>query len=94
MATYWLGFFAPNIDPNKEVADLQALEAIVHTNSPGCEMMEHVIALKSLALRSRKTVTYWASLRARPPMRGNATKLSSMPGAVSAVSSLLRLSIF
>ncbi len=34
MAAYWLGFFAPSIDPNKEVADLQALEAIVHKNTP------------------------------------------------------------
>ena len=54
MAAYWLGFFAPSIDPNKEVADLQALEAIIHKNTPDCEMMEHVIALKSLALRSPK----------------------------------------
>lgn len=62
MATYWLGFFAPNIDPNKEEAELQALETIVHTNTSGCEMMEHVIALKSLALRSSKTVNYWTHL--------------------------------
>ncbi|MGD0956391.1 MAG: hypothetical protein ABR953_06115 [Candidatus Acidiferrales bacterium] len=62
MASYWLGFFAPNIDPNKEVAEIQALEAIVHTNTPNCEMMEHVIALKSLGLRSAKTVDYWKRL--------------------------------
>jgi hypothetical protein len=62
MATYWLGFFAPNIDPNKEEAELQALERIVHTNTSSCEMMEHVIALKSLALRSSKTVDYWTHL--------------------------------
>jgi hypothetical protein len=62
MASYWLGFFAPNIDPNKEVAEIQALEAIVHTNTPSCEMMEHVIALKSLGLRSAKTVDYWKRL--------------------------------
>ena len=62
MAAYWLGFFAPSIDPNKEVADVQALEAIVRKNTPDCEMMEHVIALKSLALRSPKTVAYWSRL--------------------------------
>jgi len=62
VASYWLGFFAPNIDPNKEVAEIQALEAIVHTNTSNCEMMEHVIALKSLALRSAKTVDYWKRL--------------------------------
>jgi hypothetical protein len=62
MAAYWLGFFAPSIDPNKEEADLQALEAIVHKNTPDCEMTEHVIALKSLALRSPKSVAYWNRL--------------------------------
>jgi len=62
MAAYWLGFFAPSVDPNKEVADLQALEAIIHKNTPDCEMMEHVIALKSLALRSPKSVAYWNRL--------------------------------
>jgi len=62
MASYWLGFFPPNIDPNKEVAEIQALEGIVHTNTANCEMMEHVIALKSLGLRSAKTVDYWRRL--------------------------------
>lgn len=62
MASYWLGFFAPNPDPNAEEAELQALEKIVHTNTPTCEMMEHVIALKSLGLRSRKTIDYWTHL--------------------------------
>lgn len=62
MASYWLGFFPPNIDPNKEVAEMQALEAIVHTNTPNCEMMEHVIALKSLGLRAPKTPDYWRRL--------------------------------
>jgi len=62
MAAYWLGFFAPSIDPNKEEAELQALEAIVHKNTPDCEMMEHVIALKSLGLRSPKSVAYWNRL--------------------------------
>jgi hypothetical protein len=65
MATYWLGFFAPNIDPNKEVAELQALEGILRINTPDCEMMEHVIALKALALRSRKSVEYWDRLARR-----------------------------
>jgi hypothetical protein len=67
MAAYWLGFFSPNIDPNKEEADLQALEAIVHKNTPDCEMMEHVIALKSLALRSAKSVAYWNGLARQTP---------------------------
>jgi hypothetical protein len=67
MAAYWLGFFAPNIDPNREVAELQALESITHTNTPTCEMTEHVIALKSLALRSPETVDYWKALALRTP---------------------------
>jgi len=62
MAAYWLGFFPPHIDPNVEEAELQALEAFAHRNTPTCEMMEHVIALKSLALRSARSVDYWARL--------------------------------
>ena len=62
MAAYWLGFFAPNIDPSKETAELQALEGITHTNTGTCEMMEHVIALKALGLRSAETVDYWKRL--------------------------------
>jgi hypothetical protein len=62
MASYWLGLFAPNPDPNAEEAELQALEEIAHTNTPPCEMLEHVIALKSLGLRSRNTIDYWMHL--------------------------------
>jgi len=67
LAAYWLGYFAPNPDPNKETAELQALENIVRTNTPNCEMMEHVIALKSLGLRSAETVDYWKRLALRTP---------------------------
>jgi hypothetical protein len=67
LAAYWLGFFAPNPDPNKEVAELQALEAIARTNTGSCEMMEHVIALKALGLRSAETVDYWKRLAERTP---------------------------
>jgi hypothetical protein len=62
MAAYWLGYFPPNIDPNKQAAEIQALEAIFHTNNGSCQMMEHVIALKSLALRSAKSPAYWQRL--------------------------------
>jgi hypothetical protein len=62
MAAYWLGFFPKNIDPNKQVAEIQALETLVHTNGGSCEMMEHVIALKSLALRAARSPTYWQRL--------------------------------
>lgn len=65
MAAYWLGFFPKNIDPNKQVAEIQALEALVHTNSGSCEMMEHVIALKSLALRAARSPAYWQRLESQ-----------------------------
>jgi hypothetical protein len=67
LAAYWLGFFAPNPDPNKEVAELQALEGIARNNTGSCEMMEHVIALKALGLRSAETVDYWKRLAERTP---------------------------
>lgn len=67
LAAYWLGYFPPNLDPNKEVAELQALEEIVRTNTGSCEMMEHVIALKALGLRSAETVDYWKRLAERTP---------------------------
>jgi len=62
MAAYWLGFFGPHVDPNAEVAELQALEAFARSKAPSCEMMEHVIALKSLGLRSARSPDYWARL--------------------------------
>jgi len=65
MAAYWLGFFPKNIDPNKQAAEIQALEALFHTNSGGCEMMEHVIALKSLALRAARSPAYWQRLESQ-----------------------------
>ena len=67
LAAYWLGFFAPNPDPKKEAAELQALENLAHTNTGGCEMMEHVIALKSLAMRSAESVDYWKRLAQSTP---------------------------
>lgn len=62
MASYWLGFFSRNPDPNKEEAELDALQAILRKISPTCEMMEHVIALKAIGLRTRATVSYWTHL--------------------------------
>lgn len=67
MAAYSLGFFSPNPDSNKEAAELQALEDIARKNKATCEMMEHVIALKSLGLRSAETVDYWKRLARRTP---------------------------
>jgi hypothetical protein len=62
MASYWLGFFPPHPDPAQEQAELDALRAVVEKNSPTCEMMEHVIALKSLGLRSPESMEFWASI--------------------------------
>jgi hypothetical protein len=67
LAAYWLGFFAPNPDPKKEAAELHALESMAQTNAGGCEMMEHVIALKSLAMRSAESADYWKRLAQRTP---------------------------
>lgn len=67
LAAYWLGFLAPNPDPNKEVAEVQALENLARNNSGSCEMMEHVIALKALGLRSPESVVYWKNLALRTP---------------------------
>ena len=67
LAAYWLGFFAPNPDPKKEAAELHALESMAHTNTVSCEMMEHVIALKSLAMRSAESVDYWKRLAQSTP---------------------------
>ena len=67
LAAYWLGFLAPDIDPNKEAAELQALENMASTNTGSCEMMEHVIALKGLGLRSAESVNYWKNLAQRTP---------------------------
>jgi len=60
MASYWFGFFSKHTDPDKERAELDALKAIIKT--PSCQMIDHIIALKSLALRSAETVDYWADL--------------------------------
>ncbi len=67
LAGYWLGFFAPNPDPRAEVEELEALKGFVRTNTETCGMMEHVIALKSLALRSAETIDYWKRLAQRTP---------------------------
>ncbi len=67
LAAYWLGFFAPNPDPKREMAELQSLESIARTNTVTCEMMEHAIALKALGLRSAETVDYWKRLAQRTP---------------------------
>ena len=62
MAAYWLGFFSPHADPVKERAELEALKAIISRKDSSCKMIDHIIALKSLALRSPETVDYWAGL--------------------------------
>jgi hypothetical protein len=62
MASYWLGFFAPDPDPMQEQAELVALRGIVGTRTPACGFMARVIALKSLALRSTETVERWETM--------------------------------
>ena len=67
VAAYWLGFLAPNPDPNAEVAERQALQAMIRTKTNSCDMMEHVIALKALALRSAESVIFWKTLAESTP---------------------------
>jgi hypothetical protein len=62
MASYWLGFFSPHANPERERTELDALKAIIGRNKSSCKMIDHIIALKSLALRSPETVDYWAGL--------------------------------
>ena len=62
MASYWLGFFSPHANPERERKELDALKAIIGRNKSSCKMIDHIIALKSLALRSPETVDYWAGL--------------------------------
>ena len=62
MAAYWLGFFPPNPDGEQERAELDALRAMIHGSTPGCGFIDHIIAMKSLALRSRETLADWTTL--------------------------------
>src|SRR5690242_3196094 len=62
MAAYWLGFFEKSQDAKQEKAEIDALKAVQARQGPGCGWMEHLIALKSLGLRSAETPAYWANL--------------------------------
>jgi len=62
MAAYWLGFFPPSADAERERRELDALKAMIRRNTGFCEMIGHIIALKSLALRSAESVEFWAEL--------------------------------
>jgi hypothetical protein len=65
MASYWLGFFSRNPDHDQEEAELDALRAVLRKHSATCEMMEHVIALKAIGLRTRASASYWTTLARR-----------------------------
>jgi hypothetical protein len=62
MAAYWLGFFAPSPDAEQEGAELDALRTMIRATSAGCNFMDHIIAMKSLALRSPETIADWTAL--------------------------------
>src|SRR5262249_22505502 len=72
MAAYWLGFFAPLPDPARENAELEALRGMARARS--CQMIEHIIALESLGLRSGESVG--RPMRVRPTTCGSATRSS------------------
>ncbi len=96
-APRWLligSVFAPSIDPNKEVADLQALEAIVHKNTPDCEMMEHVIALQIARPALAQDRCLLEPPRAQTSNVWGGADRHRHPQVVSAANSRPRLSIF
>jgi hypothetical protein len=62
IAAYWLGFFPSNTNPGQEQAELSALRSLYQNDSPKCDFMARLIAIKSLGLRSAETMDYWATL--------------------------------
>jgi len=62
MAAYWLGFFAPNPDSAEERAELDVLRTMTRATAAGCNFMDRIIAMKSLALRSPETIADWTAL--------------------------------
>jgi hypothetical protein len=59
LAAYWLGYFPPSPDRGQERAELSDLRSLYEHNSPSCDYMGRLIALKSLGLRSPETISYW-----------------------------------
>jgi len=62
LAAYWLGYFPPNPDRGQERAELSTLRRMYEHNSPTCDYMGRLIALKSLGLRSPETISYWSNI--------------------------------
>jgi hypothetical protein len=67
MAAYWLGYFGADPDPAQEQAEISALKALYDNDSPKCDFMARVIAMKALGLRSAQSVDYWANLMHKEP---------------------------
>jgi hypothetical protein len=67
MAAYWLGFFPPDPDAVQEQTELSALRALYRNDSPKCDFMTRLIAIKSLGLRSAESIDYWADLLRKEP---------------------------
>lgn len=62
LAAYWLGYYGKNSNSQGEKAEIDALKSVQGKNGPDCEMMEHIIALKALGLRTAETPAYWTGL--------------------------------
>jgi hypothetical protein len=62
LAAYWLGYFPPSPDRVEEHDELSALRSMYEHNSPTCDYMGRLIALKSLGLRSPESVRYWSKI--------------------------------
>jgi hypothetical protein len=67
LAAYWLGYFPLSPDRGQERTELSALRSLYEHNSPSCDYMGRLIALKSLGLRSPETISYWSNILHKEP---------------------------
>jgi hypothetical protein len=67
LAAYWLGYFPLSPDRGQERTELSALRSLYERNSPSCDYMGRLIALKSLGLRSPETISYWSNILHKEP---------------------------
>ena len=67
LAAYWLGYFPASQDRGQERTELSALRSLYENRNQSCDYMGHLIALKSLGLRSPETIKYWADILHQEP---------------------------
>jgi hypothetical protein len=67
MAAYWLGYFESSSNAAEEQGELSALKGLYQNDSPKCDFMARLVAIKSLGLRSAETIDYWTTLLRKEP---------------------------